>query len=255
MKILLSLTIAIYAPLAWSSDACSTLAIYTRADVVVSDNSIFTTESYFQSSQAAAIRHIRENQQIIVAEGPFSWIRIADESRLGSEFHRGFALGHQYHALLLHFDEIVTNPRQTEQIAFRGGNYQARSGDFPNDGVVHLIDGVDPQRAAGFIFEFPDDLVISVSLSDWRQVGERELPFNALIDDGERTFDYRYTSVVVEPRSPLWFLVEVGTPAIDEVQAYRQQRSSLAAQCGGDPTPDVGHSGGQIQSARSKRIG
>lgn len=219
--------------IAWSSDACSTRAIYTFADVSVSDGSSFSTESFYHSRDAAAIRHVMDEEQIIAVEGPSSWVRRGDNTEAGSEFHRDFALGHQVHAYLLHFDQIVANIRQTAEVTFRGGRYRASSGDKPDGGVAHLIAGADPDRPVGLMFENPDS-TIAFSFSDWRVLDGESIPFHVQIDDGERIFDYRYSSVDFAPKSPLWFTDVVPAPDIDEVQVYRLHRRLLAAHCLGD---------------------
>ena len=65
-----------------ASDACSGRAVIAAADVVVSDGSRFRAEALFQSRVAAAVRHERDTEQLIVVEGPTSWFRTErDKSR------------------------------------------------------------------------------------------------------------------------------------------------------------------------------
>lgn len=238
MRLTASLTTVLilfgYSGNAWASDACSTTAIRTSADVTVSDGSSFRTQSFFHAADQAAIRHIGDSDQFIVVEGPLSWVRVGDELDAGSAFHKLFALGHQYHALLLHFDEIVSNPRSTEQLEFSGAVHRARSGDYPYGGSVHLVDSGASGRAAGLLFEFPDVPAIEVTFSDWRDVGDTQLPYLVTIDDGERIFDYRYTSISTDRDSPLWFHEAISAPELDPVQVYRLHRKQLAAHCLGD---------------------
>jgi hypothetical protein len=231
---ILWLQLALHAQFAWSSDACSTQAIVAAADVTVSDGSEFAIESFFQSANAAAIKHIRDSEQIIAVEGPLSWNSIAGEAEPGTDFHKHFALGHQFHALMLHFDEIVTDVRASEQIAFRGEMRSGTSGDYPYGGVVHLIQDEDETHPAGLLFELPESGAIAVSFDDWRVVNGVVIPFHVQIDDSERIFDYRYSNVDLSAKSPLWFFAATGTPAIDQVQVYRLHRKLLAAHCLGD---------------------
>ncbi|NNL53810.1 MAG: nuclear transport factor 2 family protein [Woeseia sp.] len=220
---------------AWSSDACSTRAIVSSAEVSVSDGTRFVTDTFFHSEDGLAIRQTEDSaSQTIVVEGPLSWVRAGDKAGLGQAFHRSFALGHQYHALLLHFDEIVNDPRHTEEITFEGDSHSASSGDLPYGGVVHRVEGRSSERPAGFVFEFREAEPIIVSLSDWRSYGDLQLPSMARIDDGERVFEYRYTQVRTEERSPFWFYDEIAAPEIDTVQVYRLHRKMLAAHCLGD---------------------
>ena len=212
------------------SDACSTRAISAAADVLVSDGSSFSVETYFQSREFSAIRHLGESERLVAVEGPYGWAKVGEKAELGSGFNKLFALGHQFHALLLHFDEIVGATRQGD-VHFGAGLHQATTGDYPYGGSVHLIHGDEESRPMGIVFEFPGDTVISVEFSDWRAADERWLPYQLSIDDGERTFKYRYTDIDLTARSPLWYFEAVDVPAIDEVQVYRLHRKLLAAHC------------------------
>jgi hypothetical protein len=196
----------------------------------VSDGSSFSVNSYFQSKEISAIRHLGESERLVAVEGPYSWAAVGDRAELGSGFNKVFALGHQFHALLLHFDEIVGATRQGD-VRFRAGLHQATTGDFPYGGTVHLIHGDDASRPIGLLFQFPENTVISAEFSDWRLAGERWLPYQLSIDDGERTFKYRYTDIDLSARSPLWYFEAVDVPSIDEVQVYRLHRKLLAAHC------------------------
>ena len=235
---------------AWSSDACSTRAIVTQADVAASDGTAFKTESFFQSANAAAIRHIRDDEvQTIAVEGPASWATIGERVMLGGDFQKVFALGHQYHAFLLYFDEIVTNIGGDGDFRFKGASYEARHGDYPYGGSVTLVEGA--QHPVGLVFEFPEVPPIVVSLDDWREVGDLELPFLVSIDDGERVFDYRYSRVDVADKSPLWFFETVESPGIDEVDVYRLHRKLLAAHCLGNSDMMADLSSPSVMSANN----
>jgi ketosteroid isomerase-like protein len=231
---LIGALLALQATNAWSSDACSMRAIVAAADVTVSDGSEFGIESYFHSIDNAAIRHVREDPQLIAVEGPLGWAQTPNGSELGDNFYKLFGLGHQFHAFLLHFDELVSNARTSEDLAFANEKRAAASGDYPYGGVVHLVNGDIASRPAGLLFEFPDTPPISVTFEDWRALDGVELPFRMQIDDGERVFDYRYSDIDINPRSPLWFHDAVVAPPIDEVQVYRLHRKLLAAHCLGD---------------------
>jgi hypothetical protein len=226
----LILLMAFSAEAALASDACSTRAISAAADVHVSDGSSFSVETYFQSKEIAAIRHLGKSERLTAVEGPFGWAEIGEKAELGSELNKVFALGHQFHALLLYFDEIAGATRQGD-VRFAAGWHQATTGDYPYGGTVHLIRGDDESHPMGLLFELPEDTVISVEFSDWREAGERSLPYRLAIDDGQRKFDYLYTDIDLTARSPLWYFEAVDDPAIDEVQVYRLHRKLLAAHC------------------------
>ena len=232
---LLLLLLTLHTANAWSTDACSTRAIVTAADVVVSDGSDFKTESYFHSGDSAAIKHINDHERVTVVEGPLGWIRTDRATNPGTDFHKGFALGHQVHAFLLHFEDIVSNVRGSEQVQFHDIVHRAISGDLPyGGGTAHLIGGADEERPAGLLFETADAAPISMTFLDWKELDGTMLPFHVRIDDGERVFDYHYTNIELKPKSPLWFFEAAGSPDLDEVQIYRVHRKLLAAHCLGD---------------------
>ncbi len=230
---LLLIALAIATPLAEASDACSGRAIIASADVSVSDGSAFRTEALFHSREAAAIRHIREPDQLVTVEGPRSWYRVGGRTGYGEAFHKVFALGHQYHAFLLHFDELADDIRPT-QIEFGGEERAALAGNYPYGGLVQMVTGDAPGRPAGMRFEFEGTPPIDVSFGDWLEHSGQVLPFLAIVDDGERRFEYRYDRVVIEDRSPLWFFEATGATGLDETELYRLHRTLLAAHCMGD---------------------
>ena len=220
---------------ALASDACSTRAISARADVSVSDGTSFRIESHFRSRDVAAIRHIREDAQIAVVEGPFGWLGRNEKFRLGGGFEKTFALGHQFHAFLLHFDDLVDDARDSDSITLLGKQYPARSGDYPYGGRVHLVSANnEASRPLGMVFAFPEMDPIEVELSDWRMHGGIELPFRIAIHDRGLIFDYRYSAVELAPQSPLWFFDEIEAPDLDPVRVHRLHRKLLAAHCLGD---------------------
>jgi hypothetical protein len=180
-------------------------AILTAADVAVSDGSSFKTRSYFQSKNAAAIRHIADTDQTVVVEGPYGWVRAGDSEKMGSDFEKTFALGHQFHAMLLYFDEVMSNPRDSENVFFEGDEHPALTAEYPYGGLVHLIADEGGLRAAGLVFEFPGSEPIVAIFSDWRKLDQIEVPFEVTVDDGQRSFRYRYTQIDMMPRNPLWF--------------------------------------------------
>ena len=249
------LLLSVFHPnLSWSSDACSTLAIKAAADVTVSDGSSFQIETSFQSRDVSAIRHIRDPQQLIVVEGPHSWTQLGDTATIGTDFHKLFALGHQFHAFLLWFEELISSVPRREDIHFNGESRQAVGGDYPYGGKVYLIQGADTKRPMGLLFEFPEDTVISVKFDDWRDVGDVLLPFNLQIDDGQRVFDYHYSDISITPKSPLWFFNAIPSPRIDVVQVYRLHRKILAAHCLGDADMIANLSAPEIISASQGKL-
>ena len=220
---------------AWSTDACSERAVVTAANVMVSDGTSFQTQSYFHTSNAAAIRHIRDGDAtIVVVEGPIAWARRGEETQSGPDHFKRFAFGHQYHALLLYFDEIAPQSRRSERVQFAGKIRSATTADYPYGGLMHLVHGDHADQPAGILFEFPGGPPISAEFRGWRASEGTALPYHIRIVDGERVFDYHYTDIDVARRSPDWFFDAIPAPDIDELRLYRLHRQLLAAHCTGD---------------------
>ena len=215
-----------------ASDACSTRAIRTVAEVQVSDGTKFQMESFFRAKDTAAVRQTREAAQTTVAaEGPFGWLANRAGARLAGDMERGFALGHQFHAFVLHFDEVVATPTKAEAISFAGGERSGLSGALPYGGKAHLVAGEVAARPAGMVYVPPDTAPIEIAFDDWRPVGQVVLPFRLRIDDGSSTFVYNYTTVEITAQSPLWFFEAVSAPDLDPVRVYRLHRTLMAAHC------------------------
>ncbi|MEO1250765.1 MAG: hypothetical protein AAFW81_00285 [Pseudomonadota bacterium] len=217
-----------------ASDACSPRAIETAASVSVSDGGAFETRSYFQSHENAAFVQIIDGAPRLTAiEGPVSWVRAGERFAAGTDFEKMFALGHQFHAMLLHFDEVMATESDRE-IEFDNATRRARVGDYPYGGVAYLVQSEAAGEPRGMRFEFPDVPAIDVHFSDWRNVDGRLLPFEMRVDDGSRLFDYSYTEISIENRSPLWYADALGDVSFDEANIYRLHRKLLAAHCLGD---------------------
>jgi hypothetical protein len=119
---------------------------------------------------------------------------------------------------------------------------------------VHLVQDKDASRPAGLRFDFPDDNVIVAAFLDWREVDGGMLPYHVRVDDGERTFEYRYTSIGIAPRLPSWFFDAVPAPSIDELQIYRLHRKLLTAHCTGDAGMIAALSAPSVYSVNGGRL-
>lgn len=217
-----------------ASDACEQRSITAAASVEVSDGSSFATQSYYQSPEFAAIHHIRENKQWVVAEGPLAWFSRSDKPQLGGQMLKQFALGHQFHALLLDFEQMVSDIRDIEELQFRGAAHRGRSGAYPHGGELILVHEEGERKPAGMVMMIPETPRMEITFGDWREQGGMSLPFHVEIDDGQQVFKYSYSEVKVGQASPLWFFEAVKAPDIDRLQVYRLHRSLLAAHCLGD---------------------
>lgn len=219
-----------------ASDACMDVAVRAAADVSVSDGTSFRTEALFLAADHSAIRHVYPDrgEQVVAVEGPLAWAKTPGGYADGAHFHKTFALGHQYHAILLHPEAVLTNLHESPAVGFQGESHAATTGDYPYGGTVHIVQKQSGERAAGFVFDFGPDSRIEVAFTDWRTEGGVELPFRAVIDDGRLTFDYRYTSIDTEPASPLWFFDALPVQELDAVAIHRLHRKMMAAHCLGD---------------------
>jgi ketosteroid isomerase-like protein len=232
VRFLLCLPAVLIGPIAGATDACSNTAIVTAAEVSVSDGGSFRTQSFFQSREAAAIRHIDESERVIAVEGPFSWRRSGQDTGLGGPELAGFALGHQFHAFLWYFDELVDDLETDVDVPWAGTTVKGKRGRDPYGGSVTLIDPVGDRPV--LLIENPDSGLIVVRYGDWREEGGRHVPYLVSIDDGDRVFDYRFSSVETGDRKPSWFFDAVASPSIDEIDVFRLHRKLLAAHCLGD---------------------
>lgn len=219
-------------PTAGATDACSTTAIVTAAEVTVSDGGSFRTQSYFQSGEAAAIRHIDSSERVVAVEGPFSWAGSDREATLGGTALSSFALGHQFHAFLWFFDELVEDLETDIDVPWSGSMSKGRRGQHPYGGSATLIDADDEEQV--LLLENADYGRIVIRYDDWREENGKRVPFLISIDDGARLFDYRFSSVEFSDRDPLWFFDAVISPSIDEIDVFRLHRKLLAAHCLGD---------------------
>jgi hypothetical protein len=219
---------------AWSSDACSTRAVTTQAAVTASDGRTYTASTHFLAGDTAAVAMIDEDRRIVAVEGPLGWASAAGRAAASEEQYKAFALGHQYHAMLLYFDDIALGPQPAEAILFDGKPRAGVSGEYPYGGKVHLVHGDITGRAAGLILELPGAEPIVAAFSDWRETGGKALPYRIDIDDGQRLFEYRYSAIELGPADIGWFNKAVTAPPIDAVRLHRLHRDLLVAHCRGD---------------------
>lgn len=236
---IIQLTMIVLFSVGWRSanaadDACSTTAMHTYADVTASDGKNYSVETFYRSKDRAASKFIRDDGgSLHVVEGPFTWAQADGQAELAGDFQRDFALGHQFHALMINFHDIVSDIEPVSEIDFAGGKASALKGMRDTGGAVYLIDGETPGRPAGTRYDV-GDLKIDIIASDWRQVGGTTLPFALLIDDGTRTFDYQFRSVDMSDKPLMWYYSQVPSPAIDEIGILRLHRQLFVAHCLGD---------------------
>lgn len=215
-----------------ASDNCPGQVIRAAADVSVSDGTGFSIETFFGGVDQAAIRFVDDNDQVIAVEGNWAWVSQNGAAQLGADPLKVFALGHQFHALLLHFEEFAVDVSQTSEIPFGDANRAGISGGYPYGGTMHLITGDDRRYPDGMAFEFPETPRIEVRFSDWQMLDDTAVPFRLQIDDGDRVFDYRYTEIDISRGTATWFHDQVPAPDIEEVLARRTEALQNPSGCG-----------------------
>jgi hypothetical protein len=177
-------------------------AIATRADVRVDDGRTYVIESYYAAIDDAAVRQTRPNGEINISaiNGDHAWTSGSDQD--GGDMLRTVVLGHQFHALLLHFDGILSNVREQE-VVYNGRTHRARDGAWPfGEGAARLL--IADERPVGMVFNFAGVPEITVMLDDWRVANGTSLPHHLTIDDGTRSFDYSYTEIAPAAQRPAW---------------------------------------------------
>lgn len=239
-----------------ADDACDARAIYSMADVTVSDGTTYQVEGFYKSRHRAAARFIRENSTLHVLEGPNVWVQTTSGSRPADDFQRDFTIGHQFHAFLLRFEDLVTKPERVQDIDFAGEQHAALKGERDTGGEVYLIDSDTPGQPMGLRYDV-GDLKIEITTSDWRTVSGTQVPFALSIDDGERVFNYRYSTVDLSDKPLMWFYDSVQSPDIPAVDVERLHRKTLIAHCLGDaemmasltaPTATIANRGSIIET-------
>lgn len=231
LTVLLLLVVLSHASPARSSGDCEAPVIRTAASVTASDGAGFETESFYQSKEAAAIRHIMEGEQTIAVEGPFGWISRGGQFETGGDPLKAFALGHQFHAFLLHFEELVPGAQHRRELSFQDETVEGTGGEFPYGGSVYLVGGSAGRQPEGLRFEFPGAEPIEAAFSDWRETGGPPVPFHIRIDDGKAVFDYAFSVIELKQGSQSWFSNAVDTAGSEEVEDYRQQQRLRAGRC------------------------
>lgn len=217
----------------YADDACDTRAIHSMADVTVSDGKTYSVEGLYKSRHRTAARFIRDNSSLHVVDGSNVWVQSEAGSELADDFQRDYALGHQFHAFLLRFEELVDNIERVDAVSFDEESHKAVKGVRDTGGAVYLIDGETPDRPLGLRYDVAD-LKIEITASDWRDVDGTQVPFALSIDDGERVFEYRYTAVDLSDKPLMWFYDNVPSPDIPVVDVERLHRKTLIAHCLGD---------------------
>jgi len=223
---------------ALANNACPTPAIATTAAVTTSYGAEYEVRTSYRAANDAVTQFIRDTPTTIAVEGPLVWTRSDAGETIAGDAERRFAIGHQYHALLLHFDDIMENVRPETEIPFGEKTRHGRTGDYPSGGEVSLIDGDAPNKPAGLLMMLPDESPIAITFEDWRVATSAgvALPHRILINHEDNIFTYIYSSIESEEMDVIDMHARYEAPAIDAVQIHRLHRTLLAAHCRADPS-------------------
>lgn len=173
--------------------------IATYADVRVDDGREYVIETYYAGVNDAVVRQTRPNGEInttaIAAEDAAS-----DAAEAALEMQNTIVLGHQFHAVLLHFDNIVISAHDGET-TFAGETRRMREGYWPyGEGTARIVYAASGDRAEALVFNFAGVPEITVGLEAWRE----DLPYRLIINDGANTFAYTFTAIERNAARPDW---------------------------------------------------
>lgn len=220
--------------LAYANNACETAALHASANVKTSNGASYSVEAYFRNRHESTVRFIDDSDSLLVIEGPLTWNRRNGEEQEAGAAERRFVIGHQFHALAFHFEEIVADAKPVKNIRFGQKAHDGSRGAYPDGGTATLLRD-ENGNAAGLILALPDTTEITVAFDDWRSLPSGvSAPFQATITHDGVIYDYQYTSVSYETGDAISFHEAFPAPVDDAVQVYRLHRSLLAAHCRGN---------------------
>lgn len=167
----------------------SITSIRAKADVTVSDGKKYVAESFYLDPQRSAFQ-IRYPERTVTqaVEGRYFWTFDGKAEKEGTAQTEAIVLGHQFHAQILFFDQIHRgNLNSKEQGTLSIATAEDRSATWS---MIH-----DSGLLRTMLIEIDGGPKITIRFSDLKSVDGILLPNTITIDDGERTFEYRYTSI------------------------------------------------------------
>lgn len=199
--------------------------VSTTADVTVSDGLTYTTHSVYHDPQRLIFSLVYPDRTVTQGvEGRYFWTFDGTAETEGTPFTEIFARGHQFHAQVLFFDDLFPNRLASMPDQFEGQDCMmlASADEGPTTKLYYATDGLP----LGMELLLPDNAPIRFRFEDWQTIDGLMLPFGVWIDDGQRTFQYRYTAVRLNEGS----LDDLRTPAhllTDEQQLLRLHRITM----------------------------
>lgn len=220
---------------AFANNACLSPSVTTAADVTTSYGAEYEVRTTYRSVNETAAQFIRETPTTIAVEGPLVWTRSETDENIAGDRERRFAIGHQYHAMLLHFDDMMENVERDTKIPFGEEVRSGRTGLYPAGGEISLIDGEVSDRPSGLIMKLPDESHITVTFADWRAASSGyRLPYRIVINHEDNIFTYAYSTIDIDEMDAIDFQALYDAPNLDGVHIHRLHRALLTAHCRGD---------------------
>lgn len=219
----------------FANNACLAPAFTTAADVTTSDGDAYEVRTTYRNTKELAVEFIRDGNTTFAVEGGLVWARNGENENNAGDGELRFALGHQYHAIILRFDEIMRDVIDVDVIPFGDRKLPGRTGKYPTGGEVSLVDGDIIGRPAGLFMVLPGTTPITVRFNDWREIqGDTNLPHKILIEHEGVLYTYQYTRIDIEDLDAIDFHERYAAPNLDAVQIHRLHRALLTAHCRGD---------------------
>ncbi|GEM_PF-826704 len=168
--------------------------ISAEAAVTVSDGLTYTVNTVFHDRQRAVFRRVYADRTITQGvEGRYIWSFDGKAETEAPPFVEEFVLGHQLHAQLLFFDRLHPEIGTSMPAQFAGRKCMSLASENKNSSWILYYDPTG--RPLGMENTRTKETPIIFKFDDWRPVANISLPFAILIDDGKRSFQYRYSSV------------------------------------------------------------
>lgn len=197
--------------------------VRSEAHVTASDGLEYDVVTFFQGPQRAAFhRRYPDRDVTLGVDGRYYWSFDGQEEEEGPSFWEEVTLGHQFHAQLLFFDRLH-GPLESSP----DGTLGSRTGRR----LLRIDEGT--RRPRELVYRRPDAADVRIAFEDWRDTGGIVLPFHLVVDDGERTFDYRFRSVSFNEGSMDDFRAPVAV-LTDEQHLLRLHRQGMDAHLVGD---------------------
>ena len=168
--------------------------VSAQADVTVSDGLTYSVTTLFHDRQRAVFRRVYPDRTVTQGvEGRYVWSFDGQKQTEAQPFVEGFVLGHQLHAQILFFDRLHPGAGPAEQATFAGQSCLVVESTV-TDGSWRLF--YEPSgMPLGLERSRTGEAPIVFAFEDWQPVEGILLPFSIAIDDGQRQFDYTFSSV------------------------------------------------------------